>query len=138
MNAAILLTISGKYSAGTNTPPIKQLPVIKISLIPPLVSSRDNQRAEKVQKMREAKYDILLTTMILERGVTFERISVIVLGADHPVFTKSSLVQIAGRADRKGPYTNSQVYFFYEEKTAAIRKACQEIKEMNEEGKKML
>ncbi|RCF64324.1 hypothetical protein B1161_00010, partial [Enterococcus faecium] len=60
------------------------------------VSSRDNQRAEKVQKMREAKYDILLTTMILERGVTFERISVIVLGADHPVFTKSSLVQIAG------------------------------------------
>ena len=102
------------------------------------VSSRDNQRAEKVQKMRETKYDILLTTMILERGVTFERISVIVLGADHPVFTKSSLVQIAGRADRKGPYTNSQVYFFYEEKTAAIRKACQEIKEMNEEGKKML
>lgn len=102
------------------------------------VSARDNQRAEKVQKMREAKYDILLTTMILERGVTFERISVIVLGADHPVFTKSSLVQIAGRADRKGPYTNSQVYFFYEEKTAAIRKACQEIKEMNEEGKKML
>ena len=75
--------------------------------------------------MREATYEILLTTMILERGVTFERISVIVLGADHPVFTKSSLVQIAGRADRKGPYTN-------------IRKACQEIKEMNEEGKKML
>ncbi|MCS8592051.1 DEAD/DEAH box helicase family protein [Enterococcus faecium] len=102
------------------------------------VSSQDDQRAKKVQKMREATYEILLTTMILERGVTFERISVIVLGADHPVFTKSSLVQIAGRADRKGPYTNSRVYFFYEEKTSAIRKACQEIKEMNEEGKKML
>ncbi|MCG4308429.1 competence protein ComFA, partial [Enterococcus lactis] len=102
------------------------------------VSSQDDQRAKKVQEMREATYEILLTTMILERGVTFERISVIVLGADHPVFTKSSLVQIAGRADRKGPYTNSRVYFFYEEKTSAIRKACQEIKEMNEEGKKML
>ena len=102
------------------------------------VSSQDDQRAKKVQKMREAIYEILLTTMILERGVTFERISVIVLGADHPVFTKSSLVQIAGRADRKGPYTNSRVYFFYEEKTSAIRKACQEIKEMNEEGKQML
>ena len=70
----------------------------------------------------------------LSRGIRVEAI----LGAVHPVFTKSSLVQIAGRADRKGPYTNSQVYFFYEEKTAAIRKACQEIKEMNEEGKKML
>ena len=49
------------------------------------VSSQDDQRAKKVQKMREAIYEILLTTMILERGVTFERISVIVLGADHPV-----------------------------------------------------
>lgn len=48
------------------------------------VSSRDNQR-RKSPEMREAKYDIPLTTMILERGVTFERISVIVLGADHPV-----------------------------------------------------
>jgi len=78
---------------------------------------------------------VFLTTMILERGVTFERISVVVLGADHPVFSKSSLVQIAGRADRKGGFTNSQVYFFYEEKTRAIAKACKEIKQMNKKGK---
>ena len=45
------------------------------------VSSQDDQRAKKVQEMREATYEILLTTMILERGVTFERISVIVLGS---------------------------------------------------------
>lgn len=78
--------------------------------------------------MREAIYEILLTTMILERGVTFERISVIVLGADHPVFTKSSLVQIAGRADRKGPYTNSRVYFFYEEKLQLFEKPVRKSK----------
>lgn len=64
-------------------------------------SSKDEARSSKVQNMREQHYDVFLTTMILERGVTFERISVIVLGADHPVFSKSSLVQIAGRADRK-------------------------------------
>lgn len=92
------------------------------------VSSQDDQRAKKVQKMREAIYEILLTTMILERGVTFERISVIVLGADHPVFTKSSLVQIAGRADRKGPYTNSRVYFFYEEKLQLFEKPVRKSK----------
>ncbi|MDY4307808.1 helicase-related protein [Enterococcus mundtii] len=74
-------------------------------------SSKDEARSSKVQNMREQHYDVFLTTMILERGVTFERISVVVLGADHPVFSKSSLVQIAGRADRKGGFTNSQVYF---------------------------
>lgn len=101
-------------------------------------SAKDPNRAVKVQKMREQRYDVLLTTMILERGVTFENISVIVLGADHRVFTKSSLVQIAGRADRKGNYTNSQVYFFYEEKTKAMKLACREIKEMNRRGKQYL
>ncbi|WP_206853624.1 DEAD/DEAH box helicase [Candidatus Enterococcus mangumiae] len=98
-------------------------------------SSKDERRSQKVQSMREQQYDLFLTTMILERGVTFERISVIVLGADHPVFSKSSLVQIAGRADRKGGFTNSQVYFLYEEKTLAIAKACKEIKQMNRKGK---
>lgn len=98
-------------------------------------SSKDEARSRKVQNMREQQYDVFLTTMILERGVTFERISVIVLGADHPVFSKSSLVQIAGRADRKGGFTNSQVYFFYEEKTPVIAKACKEIKQMNKKGK---
>jgi competence protein ComFA len=98
------------------------------------VSSEDEQRAEKVAAMREKAYDILLTSTILERGVTFERLSVVVLGADHQVFTKAALVQIAGRADRKGGYTNSRVCFFYHEKTAAIQKAVQEIQEMNKKG----
>ena len=66
--------------------------------------------------------------MILERGVTFERISVIVLGADHPVFTKSSLVQIAGRADRKGPYTNSRVYFSMKKKLQLFEKPVRKSK----------
>lgn len=107
------------------------LPTIKISS----VSSKDEKRPEKVQAMRQQKYDVLLTTMILERGVTFENISVIVLGAEHEVFTKSSLVQIAGRADRKGEFSNSQVCFFYHEKTSAIKKAVKEIKRMNKAGK---
>lgn len=66
--------------------------------------------------------------MILERGVTFEKVSVVVLGADHRVFTKSSLVQIAGRADRKGAFSNSEVYFFYEEKQQLLSKLVAKLK----------
>ena len=112
---------------------IKRMPKQKIAN----ASARDPKRMEKVTKMREQGYDILLTTMILERGVTFENISVLILGADHRVFTKSSLVQIAGRADRKGSFSNSEVYFYYEEKTTAIVQALREIKEMNRQGKRL-
>ena len=44
--------------------------------------------------MRQQKTDILITTTILERGVTFDAVSVIVYGANHRVFTSSTLVQI--------------------------------------------
>lgn len=39
------------------------------------------------------------TTTILERGVTIDEVAVVVVAAQHKVFTKSALVQIAGRAD---------------------------------------
>lgn len=102
------------------------------------VFSEDKDRKTKVEKMRQKQYRILLTTTILERGVTFENISVIVMGANHPVYTKSSLVQIAGRVDRKGTFNRGRVIFFYNQKTKAIRQACQEIQAMNQLAKEWL
>ena len=102
------------------------------------VSSIDEGRAEKVQKMREQSYQVLFSTTILERGVTFENVSVIVIGANHPVYTKSALVQIAGRVDRKGAFRRGRVIFFHNQKTHAIRQACREIKNMNQLAKAWL
>lgn len=96
------------------------------------VSSQDEKRMEKVQSARSQVYKVLFTTMILERGVTFENVSVVVLGASHPVFTKSALVQIAGRVDRKGAFTEGEVIFFYDQMTEATRQAIKEINEMNQ------
>ncbi len=100
------------------------------------VSSQDSLREEKVQKMRDKMYRVLFTTTILERGVTFENISVIVMGANHPVFSKSALVQIVGRVDRKGAYNHGRAIFFYDQMTPSIRQACHEIKEMNRLAKR--
>ena len=102
------------------------------------VSAQDEQREAKVQQMRNQKYRIFLTTTILERGVTFEKVSVIVMGANHPVFSKSALVQIAGRVDRKGEFTNGRVIFFYNQQTSAIKQAIIEIKQMNQLAKEWL
>lgn len=77
---------------------------------------------------------MLLTTTILERGVTFEKVSVIVLQASHQIYSKAALVQMAGRADRKGKCTNAEVIFITSELTAPIKAAINEIKENNQKA----
>ena len=78
----------------------------------------------------------LLTTTILERGVTIERLEVAVIGAEHEVFTESALVQIAGRVGRSFSHPTGNVTFFHYGKSQAMVEAVQHIKMMNQEAKK--
>ncbi len=64
------------------------------------VHAEDPQRKQKVEKMRNKEIPILLTTTILERGVTFPNIDVAVVGAEDEIFTEAALVQISGRVGR--------------------------------------
>ncbi|WP_348920416.1 DEAD/DEAH box helicase [Enterococcus rotai] len=98
------------------------------------VHSQDSQRLEKVLKMRNKEYRILMTSTILERGVTFDGVSVIVLGANHTVFATSALVQIAGRVDRRKDYTAGEVWFLHDGCTKAMKEAVKQIKKMNTLG----
>lgn len=95
------------------------------------VHSQDPQRLEKVRNMRTKKYRILITSTILERGVTFEKVSVIVLGANHPVFASAALVQISGRVDRKMTYTDGEIWFLHDGQNKAMKEAVKQIKWMN-------
>lgn len=95
------------------------------------VYAEDPERKEKVLAMRRENYDWLLTTSILERGVTFKDIDVLVLGAEDPTFTEAALVQIAGRAGRHRDFPTGTVLFFYYGQTKAIKRAVKQIKQMN-------
>lgn len=96
-----------------------------------VVHSQDPKRLEKIKSMRIKKYRILITSTILERGVTFEKVSVIVLGANHPIFSTSALVQISGRVDRKMVYTDGEIWFLHQGRNNAIKEAVKQIKWMN-------
>lgn len=100
------------------------------------VSSKDKQRLEKVQQFREQQVQAILTTTILERGVTFKRITVIVLEAQAKEFSKTSLIQIAGRAGRAADSFDDEVHFYYQYYNRQIREACLEIAYLNREAKK--
>ncbi|MFC4800137.1 DEAD/DEAH box helicase [Neobacillus sp. GCM10023253] len=100
------------------------------------VHAEDPERKEKVQKMRAKEIPLLLTTTILERGVTFSNIDVAVVGAEDLIFTESALVQIAGRAGRSKDYPDGVVIFFHYGKTEEMLKARKQIVTMNREGVK--
>lgn len=100
------------------------------------VSSKDPDRIIKVQNMRDGHYDFLFSTTILERGVTFANIDVIVLGSEDQTFTTAALVQISGRVGRKPKWPSGSVYFLHYGKTKASIAAIRQIQSMNDQARK--
>ncbi|OZU88805.1 DNA/RNA helicase [Virgibacillus indicus] len=98
------------------------------------VHATDPDRKEKVELFREKKIEVLLTTTILERGVTFPSVDVAVLDAGHIVFDEAALVQISGRAGRSPDDPTGEVLFFHDGKTDAMVEAKNSIISMNKRG----
>ena len=100
------------------------------------VSSQEEQPQERIQQMRDGKLDFLITTTILERGVTFYGIDVAVTEAQEEIFTREVLVQIAGRVGRSVDHPGGEVVYFYEGMSRAMKQAKKEIESLNEEARK--
>ncbi len=94
-------------------------------------SSQDEERSNKVLAFRSGEIRILVTTTILERGVTVPKSDVYILDADSELFDEASLVQMAGRAGRSKDDPNGIVVFASPEWTSAQRAAVKQIKSMN-------
>lgn len=93
--------------------------------------AEDELREEKVRQFRQRNIYCLLTTTILERGVTFPSVDVVVLQANHDVFDEAALVQISGRAGRAKDDPDGEVIFIHDGKTEALVDAVHAIKKMN-------
>ena len=98
------------------------------------VSSVTENRLEQVQAFRDGVLTILISTTILERGVTFPRVDVFVVEANHRLFTKSSLIQIGGRVGRSMDRPTGDLLFFHDGLNDSIKKAIKEIQMMNKEA----
>ena len=99
-----------------------------------LVTSKTDNRLELVEKFRNQEITILVSTTILERGVTFPKVDVFVIEANHRLFTKSALVQIAGRVGRSMERPTGKLLYLAEGSSKEMTLAIKEIKEMNREA----
>lgn len=95
------------------------------------VHAAEPERAARVQALRQGKIRVLVTTTILERGVTFANCGVVVLQADAPIFSTAALVQMAGRAGRSKDHANDPVAFVCTNYTLSIHAAVRQIKMLN-------
>ena len=99
------------------------------------VSASDDLRQEKVESMRQENIQYLVTTTILERGVTFPGIDVIIFGAEEDTFTENALVQIAGRVGRSKERPTGLVQAYVQHINFKILAAQRQIKSMNKKGR---
>lgn len=95
------------------------------------VHANDWQRLAKIDAFRQGHIDLLVTTTILERGVTFPGVWVIVWQTEAPIFLTSTLVQIAGRVGRSATDPDGLVLFCYHLYSKEMRQALAQIKYMN-------
>ncbi|MDI6637656.1 MAG: helicase-related protein [Bacillota bacterium] len=101
------------------------------------VHSRHPERDRVREAFKEGQIDVLVTTTIMERGITVPMADVVVLYADFErVFDAGTLVQMAGRAGRSHEYPCAQVYFVAERTSPAMRAAIASIRAMNEHAAK--
>lgn len=101
-----------------------------------LCHSKEERRKNTIANFREGMLDVLVTTSVLERGVNFPGVQVIVLYADHILYNVSTLVQIAGRVGRGKANPRGAVLFVGSTVTAEMKKALSLIRSLNREAQR--
>ena len=96
------------------------------------VNSKRDDNEEIIDDFRLGKYQYLVTTAVLERGITVKNLQVIVFNADHVIYDDHALIQIAGRAGRKKDAPEGEVIFIAKSETAHIKRAIQDINAANQ------
>lgn len=97
-----------------------------------VVNSKVDDREKILESIHKLKCGVVLSTLVLERGITFKNCHVIVYKADHELFGYENLVQISGRVGRKIDYPRGEILFLVDKRNKNVTKAINIIKKANE------
>lgn len=95
------------------------------------VHSSSAKKDEIIENFRKKNYSVLISTTLLERGITIKNVQVIVIQSDHLVFNTASLIQIFGRVGRNFNNPKGKAYCLCQKKTKSIQECVRQIQRMN-------
>lgn len=95
-------------------------------------TSKTIDKEKVIDDFHDFRYDFLISTTILERGITIKGIDILILHADHPVFNEASLIQMIGRVGRSIEMPTGEGVFLCTKVTKDIKRCIRSIRKMNE------
>lgn len=98
-------------------------------------TSKSEEKEKVIDEFHQGKYEFLITTTVLERGITIKGIYVIVMQSDHVVFNEASLTQILGRVGRNIEMPTGKGILLCTKKNKEILRCQRAIQNMNKELK---
>ena len=96
-----------------------------------LINSKSENRDELLNNIRKLHKGVVLTTTVLERGITIKDVQVIVYNAENKLFKSDTLIQIAGRVGRNKDYPKGDIIFLCKSKNKEMKRAKNIIKRTN-------
>ena len=97
------------------------------------VHSKKIDREEVIDNFKKGRTKILVTTSVLERGVTVKDLQVIIFDADHTLYNKAVLIQISGRVGRKKDAPEGRVIYLAKTISEAMEESIRDIKSANKD-----
>lgn len=98
------------------------------------ISSKTEHKDEVLESLRNGKVKAVVSTTLLERGITIEDIQVMVVNASHINFDSRTLIQIAGRVGRKENHPTGLVLFLTNQLSDGIKGCINTIRYLNNQN----
>lgn len=95
------------------------------------VSSKTPNIHDLIEQLQLGKLDALITTTILERGITIDNVQVIILYGNNQIYDSATLIQICGRVGRKINHPTGSINIYTPYKTKAIKECIATIEKDN-------
>ena len=98
------------------------------------VSSKTDGRDDIIADFKNGKYQIIVTTLILERGITIDNVQVLVWLRENRVFDEASLTQISGRVGRSFANPDGECLFLCEGRSESVDDCIRSVVRANNYG----
>ncbi len=95
------------------------------------VSSSTQNINDYLELLKNKQLDFIITTTILERGITIEDVQVIVVNSAHSIFDERCLMQICGRVGRKPNHPSGTIIFLDATSSKEMKQCIKTIIHLN-------